>query len=357
MEKKREDYLKEAGTKPGNYESKYDPQIEQMAQDLVDRKPFTYDFNADPLYQQYRDQYTQAGQQAMLDTMGNAASLSGGYGNSYAATAGNQAYGQYMTQLNNVIPQLYDAAYNRYTNEENTLRNNLAMLQGLDDTAYGRWMDQNNLYWQGMNFYNSNFENDRSYQLSQDQFDHTKDMDTKNYNLDVDRLNHDIDMDNKNYTLESNKLTYEKERDALNRQDAQAAATAQAQAQIEQDRKDTWDWSVDFLKGVEERGASKEDLATTIEGLGLDEEMTTLLLEQFTAYDAWYDIYGKGEDSKKKNKVKPDKKESDDNAVNSTTATTEKQNTSKGTAVVGTTTTGTTATGTITTGTTAKKRK
>ena len=339
MDKKREDYLKEAGTKPEDYQSEFDPQIQQMAQDLVDRKPFTYDFNADPLYQQYRDQYTQAGQQAMLDTMGNAASLSGGYGNSYAATAGNQAYGQYMTQLNNVIPQLYDAAYNRYTNEENTLRNNLAMLQGLDDTAYGRWMDQNNLYWQGMNFYNSNFENDRNYQLSQDQFDYQKEQDI---------------IDN---TFRQDQFDYQQGQDALNRQDAQAAATAQAQAQIEQDRKDTWDWSVDFLKGVEERGASKEDLATTIEGLGLDEEMTTLLLEQFTAYDAWYDIYGKGEDDKKKNKVKPDKKESDDNTVNSTTATTEKQNTSKGTAAIGTTTTGTTATGTITTGTTAKKRK
>ncbi len=195
MEKKREDYLKEAGTKPGDYESKYDPQIEQMAQDLVDRKPFTYDFNADPLYQQYRDQYTQAGQQAMLDTMGNAASLSGGYGNSYAATAGNQAYGQYMTQLNNVIPQLYDAAYNRYTNEENTLRNNLAMLQGLDDTAYGRWMDRNNLYLSNRDFYNSNFENDRSYQLSKDQFDQAVTEFDETHQLDEDKLQYQKDRD------------------------------------------------------------------------------------------------------------------------------------------------------------------
>lgn len=305
MEKKREDYLKEAGTKPGDYESKYDPQIEQMAQDLVDRKPFTYDFNADPLYQQYRDQYTQAGQQAMLDTMGNAASLSGGYGNSYAATAGNQAYGQYMTQLNNVIPQLYDAAYNRYTNEENTLRNNLAMLQGLDDTAYGRWMDQNNLYWQGMNFYNSNFENDRSYQLSKDQFDHTKDMDTKNYNLDVDRLNHDIDMDNKNYTLESNKLTYEKERDALNRQDAQAAATAQAAAQQAQAAAAKYDVSSvpsSVTKKLDSLN-SDADIESYIERL-VDSNVITP--EQGVALSGIYasgDTGGTGDDGKKKNKV------------------------------------------------------
>ena len=292
MEKKREDYLKEAGTKPEDYQSEFDPQIQQMAQDLVDRKPFTYDFNADPLYQQYRDQYTQAGQQAMLDTMGNAASLSGGYGNSYAATAGNQAYGQYMTQLNNVIPQLYDAAYNRYTNEENTLRNNLAMLQGLDDTAYGRWMDQNNLYWQGMNFYNSNFENDRSYQLSQDQFDHTKDMDIKNYTLDEKRLNHDMDMDIKNYTLDSNKFTYQQGQDALNRQAASEQATAQAAAQ-------QMEGYYDYMDRVRDSGASKEKLATVIEGLGLSPEDTVSLLNAYDAYDAWYNVYGGGEEEEK----------------------------------------------------------
>ena len=208
MDKKREDYLKEAGTKPEDYQSEFDPQIQQMAQDLVDRKPFTYDFNADPLYQQYRDQYTQAGQQAMLDTMGNAASLSGGYGNSYAATAGNQAYGQYMTQLNNVIPQLYDAAYNRYTNEENTLRNNLAMLQGLDDTAYGRWMDQNNLYWQGMNFYNSNFENDRNYQLSQDQFDYQKEQDIIDNTFRQDQFDYQKEQDIIDNTFRQDQFDY-----------------------------------------------------------------------------------------------------------------------------------------------------
>lgn len=221
MEKKREDYLKEAGTKPEDYQSKFDPQIQQMAQDLVDRKPFTYDFNADPLYQQYRDQYTQAGQQAMLDTMGNAAALSGGYGNSYAATAGNQAYGQYMTQLNNVIPQLYDAAYNRYVNEENTLRNNLAMLQGMDDTAYGRWMDQNNLYLNNRDFYNSNFENDRSYQLSQDQFDQAVTEFDETHQLDED------------------KLQYQKERDVI--LDAQWREEMDEAKEVNEDAQKNWE--------------------------------------------------------------------------------------------------------------------
>ena len=71
--------------------------------------------NSDALYQQYRDLYTQQGQMAMMDTMGQAAAMTGGYGNSYAQTAGQQMYNQYLGKLNEVVPELYQQAYNRYT--------------------------------------------------------------------------------------------------------------------------------------------------------------------------------------------------------------------------------------------------
>ena len=77
----------------------------------------------------------------MQDTMANAAALSGGYGNSYAATAGNQAYQQYLSQLNNIIPELAQLAYERYQDEITGKRNNLNTLQGLEDAAYGRYRD------------------------------------------------------------------------------------------------------------------------------------------------------------------------------------------------------------------------
>ena len=52
---------------------------------------FSYDVNSDALYQQYANQYIQQGKMAMQDTIGQASAMTGGYGNSYAATAGNQA--------------------------------------------------------------------------------------------------------------------------------------------------------------------------------------------------------------------------------------------------------------------------
>ena len=110
------------------------------------RKEFSYDFNADPIYQQYKDRYIQGGQRAMQDTMANAAALTGGYGNSYASTAGNLAYQQYLSGLNDVIPDLYSNAYNKYVQEGKDLYSLLNATQGLDEAAYGRYMDDYNKY-------------------------------------------------------------------------------------------------------------------------------------------------------------------------------------------------------------------
>lgn len=81
------------------------------------KQPFTYDINADELYQQYADLYANQGELAMKDTMAQAASLTGGYGNSYAQTAGQQVYQQYMDLLNSVGLDLEEKAYNRHQQE------------------------------------------------------------------------------------------------------------------------------------------------------------------------------------------------------------------------------------------------
>jgi hypothetical protein len=87
----------------------------------MNRKPFQYDLNGDLLYRQMADRYTQLGQQAMRDTMGTAAALTGGYGNSYANLVGNQAYQGYLGQLNSMVPSLYDRAYKVWQDEGDDL--------------------------------------------------------------------------------------------------------------------------------------------------------------------------------------------------------------------------------------------
>ena len=55
--------------KPGDYQSQYQGQLENLYNQIMNRDPFTFDLNGDMLYNQYKDQYTQLGQQAMMDTM------------------------------------------------------------------------------------------------------------------------------------------------------------------------------------------------------------------------------------------------------------------------------------------------
>ena len=85
--------------------------------DIENREKFSYDVNGDALYQQYKDQYTTQGKLAMMDTMGQAAAMTGGYGNSYAQSVGQQAYQGYLQQLTDKIPELYQLALNKYNSE------------------------------------------------------------------------------------------------------------------------------------------------------------------------------------------------------------------------------------------------
>lgn len=109
---------------------------------IMNRGEFSYDVNKDKLYQQYRDLYAQMGRGAMEDTMGQAAALTGGYGSTYSQNAGQQAYNSYLQKLNEVVPELYNAAYNRYNQEGQNLMNLYSMARSNADSAYERDYNQ-----------------------------------------------------------------------------------------------------------------------------------------------------------------------------------------------------------------------
>ena len=111
---------------------------------ILNREKFSYDLNGDALYQQYKDKFIQQGKMAMQDTMGQAAAMTGGYGNSYAATVGNQAYQAQLNNLNDIIPELYQMAYDKYNQEGQDLYNQYGMLSDDRNTEYGMWSDKYN---------------------------------------------------------------------------------------------------------------------------------------------------------------------------------------------------------------------
>lgn len=151
----QEDLKNHYNSKPGDYQSNYADQIQGLLKDYENTKDFQYDFNADPLYQQYKDQYIQQGKMAMQDTMGNAAALTGGYGSSYASTAGNQAYQSSLNDLNNVIPSLYDRAYSKYRDDKSDKLQHMQVLQNLDDSDYKKYQDTLSDYYNTLNYLQS----------------------------------------------------------------------------------------------------------------------------------------------------------------------------------------------------------
>lgn len=144
--------LQQAQQQLPSYKGTYDQQLEDVYQQIVGRDKFSYDINGDALYQQYADQYTQKGQMAMMDTMGQAAALTGGYGNSYAQNVGQQAYQAYLQQLNDVVPELYGMALDQYNAEGDALVQQFGMLGDMADTEYGRYQDALSQYWQNLSY-------------------------------------------------------------------------------------------------------------------------------------------------------------------------------------------------------------
>lgn len=143
-EKKLEDWENNA---PGAYESKYSPEIDSILNDILNREAFSYNLNADPLYQQYKESYTQDGKKAMMDTVGAASALTGGYASSYAVSAGNQAYHEHLNQLNDVALDLRDRAYQQYGDEGDRLFEEVKLLRSLDGDAYDRYLDDRERYY------------------------------------------------------------------------------------------------------------------------------------------------------------------------------------------------------------------
>lgn len=152
--------------KPADYVSQYDTQLNGLYDQIANRK-FSYDLAGDSLYQQYKNQYTNLGKRAMQDTMGQAAALTGGYGNTYAQTAGQQQYNNYLMQMQNIIPELQRNARANFDADTAALKDQYGMLNDRENQAYSRWQDTLRNWQADVDMYNSLFSNERTFDYGQ----------------------------------------------------------------------------------------------------------------------------------------------------------------------------------------------
>ena len=171
------------------YNNQYAEQQQALLDAIINRPDFSWSKEEDPQWSSYKKSYLREGDRATENALGQAAAASGGRPSTAAVTAATQAGDYYAAQLNDIIPTLYQQAYDRYLNEYNMslqdlnavnnqeqldyakyldqlgqyntdrnfaynqylsdfdiLQNQLASLQGQDATDYGRWMDRVGLY-------------------------------------------------------------------------------------------------------------------------------------------------------------------------------------------------------------------
>ena len=82
-------------------------ELEQLAREVVDMNYNDWAKGDD--YASLEKRYSEQGRKAMDDTIGKVAARTGGLASSYAAAAGNQAYGDYMSRLEDAARSLYDS--------------------------------------------------------------------------------------------------------------------------------------------------------------------------------------------------------------------------------------------------------
>lgn len=164
--KKYQAYQNHQSTKPV-YSFDRQQELDDARDAWQNRGQFQYNMADDGMYQQLVDRYVQQGKMAMQDTVGQSATLTGGYGNTWAQNAGQQAYHGYLQGLNDMTPQLYQMALDRYQMEGENLYNQYAALSAEEQQAYGRHMDAQNLWQQQSDALRADAEAGRNFDWEQ----------------------------------------------------------------------------------------------------------------------------------------------------------------------------------------------
>ena len=128
--------------KPGEFSSTWTDQLNGKIQEYLNMGDFQYDVNKDALYQQLKEQYQMMGSLAMQDAMGQAAAMTGGYGNSWAQSAGQQAYQGYLQQLTQQVPELYAMARSGYDADRQAIMDQASLMSSMEQQDYQRYQDK-----------------------------------------------------------------------------------------------------------------------------------------------------------------------------------------------------------------------
>ena len=159
--------LQDTLDKKPTFQSTYENKLNELYDQIMNRDKFSYDFNADNMYQLYKDQYTTQGKEAMKDTLGQAAALTGGYNSSYGQSAAQQTYQDYLQRLNDMIPELRNQAYNEYLREGEEMLNKYGITNDAYNREYATYRDAVSDWMNDRSFNQSVYQDERNWDYNQ----------------------------------------------------------------------------------------------------------------------------------------------------------------------------------------------
>jgi len=136
------------------YDNSYSDYQKQLLDKAVNRPEFSYAKEEDPAWSSYKKSYLREGERATANALAQASTLTGGRPSSYAVTAASQAGDYYASKLNDVIPQLYQQAYDRYLNDYQMKLSDLNAVNSQQQLEYKKYLDDRGA---ALDAYNTNY--------------------------------------------------------------------------------------------------------------------------------------------------------------------------------------------------------
>lgn len=124
------------------YENAFAQQQKDLLDRILNREDFAWSKETDPQWSSYKKSYLREGDRATANALAQASAASGGRPSSYAANAATQAGDYYATKLNDVIPTLYQQAYERYLDEYNMKLKDLNAVNQQEQLDYAKYLDR-----------------------------------------------------------------------------------------------------------------------------------------------------------------------------------------------------------------------
>lgn len=169
-----------------SYENQYAEQQQALLDAIINRPDFSWSKEDDPQWHSYRKSYLREGDRATADALGQAAAASGGRPSTAAVTAATQAGDYYAAQLNDIIPTLYQQAYDRYLNEYNMSLQDLNAVNTQEQLDYAKYLDQLGQFNTDRNFAFNQYLSD--FDILQDQLASLQGQDSVDYNRWMDKV-------------------------------------------------------------------------------------------------------------------------------------------------------------------------